>query len=174
MTGKISPPACGRRSDADNAPKAACARDRGFETGQKTEAILENSRLNDSSKAARRHPLNRGREKTRVMVGSWRMKAHNWHPSGECRSNRFPIDTRRSVDLSCVLGQVAAHVQNSGREEYMANVLRHRSGGSDHDDRDHDGSGGDGQYPPDDPDLKVSWRKLCLNFFRASDGPRQI
>jgi hypothetical protein len=56
----------------------------------------------------------------------------------------------------------------------MANVLRHRSGGSDHDDRDHDGSGGDGQYPPDDPDLKGSWRKLCLNFFRASDGPRQI
>ena len=37
--------------------------------------ILENSRLNDSSKAARRHPLNRGRKKTRVMVGSWRMKA---------------------------------------------------------------------------------------------------
>ena len=34
----------------------------------------------------------------------------------------------------------------------MAKVLRHRSGGSDHDDRDHDGSGGDGQYPPDDPE----------------------
>jgi hypothetical protein len=85
MTGKISPRACGRRSDADNAPKAACAGDRGFETGQKTGAILQNSRLDDSSKAARRHPLNRGREKTRVMVGSWRMKAHNWQPSGESR-----------------------------------------------------------------------------------------
>jgi hypothetical protein len=46
MTGKISPRACGRRSDANNAPKAACAGDRGFETGQKTGAILENSRLN--------------------------------------------------------------------------------------------------------------------------------
>jgi hypothetical protein len=45
--------------------------DRGFETGQKTGAILENSRLNDSSEAARRHPLNRGREKTRIMVWSW-------------------------------------------------------------------------------------------------------
>src|SRR5580704_7870392 len=41
--------------------------------------------LNDSSKAARHHPLNRGCEKTRVMVGSWRMKAHNWQPSGESR-----------------------------------------------------------------------------------------
>ena len=49
MTGKISRRAFGRRSDANNAPKAACAGDRGFETGQKTGAILENSRLNDSS-----------------------------------------------------------------------------------------------------------------------------
>ena len=83
MTGKRR--AFGRRS-ANNAPKAACAGDRGFETGQKTGAILENSRLNDSSKAARRRPLNRGCEKTRVMVGSWRMKAHNWQLSGESRS----------------------------------------------------------------------------------------
>jgi hypothetical protein len=69
-----------RRSDANNVPKAACAGDRGFETGQKTGAILENSPLNDSSKAARRHPLNRGREKTRIMVGSWWMTtpAANW------------------------------------------------------------------------------------------------
>jgi hypothetical protein len=43
MTGKISRRAFGRRSDANNAPKAACAEDRGFETGQKTGAILENS-----------------------------------------------------------------------------------------------------------------------------------
>jgi hypothetical protein len=71
--------------EANNAPKAACAGDRGFETDQKTGAILENSHLNDSSKAARRRPLNRGREKTRIMVGSWRMKAHNWQPSGESR-----------------------------------------------------------------------------------------
>src|ERR1700730_5304299 len=83
MTGKISPRACGRRSDANNAPKAACAGDRGFETGQKTGAILENSRLNNSSKAARRRPLNRGCEKTRVMIGSWRMKGHDWQPSEE-------------------------------------------------------------------------------------------
>jgi hypothetical protein len=61
MMGKISPRALGRRSDANDAPKGASARDRGFETGQKTGAILENSRLNGSSKAARRHPLNRGR-----------------------------------------------------------------------------------------------------------------
>jgi hypothetical protein len=88
MTGKVSPRACARRSDANNAPKAARAGDRGFETGQKTGAILENSRLNDSSKAARRRPLNRGCEKTRGMVGSWRMKAHNWQPSGESRSRR--------------------------------------------------------------------------------------
>src|SRR5580704_1944693 len=86
MTGKISPRACGRRSDANNAPKAACAGDRGFETGQKTGAILENSRINDSSKAARCRPLNRGCEKTRVMLRSWRMSAHNWQPSGESRS----------------------------------------------------------------------------------------
>ena len=45
MTGKISPRAFGRRSDANNAPKAAYAGGRGFETGQKTRAILENSRL---------------------------------------------------------------------------------------------------------------------------------
>jgi hypothetical protein len=83
--GKISPRAFGRRSGANNAPKTACAGDRGFETDQKTGAILENSRLNDSSKAATRRPLNRGCEKTRVMVGSWRMKAHNWQPSGESR-----------------------------------------------------------------------------------------
>jgi hypothetical protein len=87
MTGEISLRACGRRSDANNAPKAACAGHRGFETGRKTGAILENSLLNDSSKAARRHPLNRGCEKTRVMVRSWRMKAHNWQPSGESRLN---------------------------------------------------------------------------------------
>jgi hypothetical protein len=80
MTGKISRRAFGRRSDANNAPKAAC--NRGFETGQKTGAILENSRLNDSSEAARHRPLIRGREKTRIMVGSWRMKTHNWQPSG--------------------------------------------------------------------------------------------
>ena len=52
--GKNIAPAFDRRSDANNAPKAACAGDRGFETGQNTGAILENSRLNDSSKAARR------------------------------------------------------------------------------------------------------------------------
>jgi hypothetical protein len=49
MTGKISPRAIGRHSDADNAPKAARAGDRGFETGQKTkpsmlvQRYLENS-----------------------------------------------------------------------------------------------------------------------------------
>jgi hypothetical protein len=72
-------------SNANTAPKAACAGGRGFETGQKTGAILENSRLSDSTKAARRRPLNRGCEKTRVMVGSWRMTAHNWPPSGESK-----------------------------------------------------------------------------------------
>jgi hypothetical protein len=42
VKGKISRRAFGRRSDANKAPKAACAGDRGFETGQKTGAILEN------------------------------------------------------------------------------------------------------------------------------------
>src|ERR1700730_17466273 len=45
-----------------------------------------------SSKAARRRPLKRGREKTRIMVGSWRMKAHNWQPSGESRLMRLDHD----------------------------------------------------------------------------------
>jgi len=39
MRGKISFRAIGRRSDANNAPKAARAGDRGFETGQKTGTI---------------------------------------------------------------------------------------------------------------------------------------
>jgi hypothetical protein len=39
MRGKISFCAIGRRSDANNAPKAARAGDRGFETGQKTGTI---------------------------------------------------------------------------------------------------------------------------------------
>jgi hypothetical protein len=102
MTGKISPRACGRRSDANNAPKAACAGDRGFETGQKTGAILENSRLNDSSEAARRRPLNRGCEKTRVMVGSWRMKAHNWQPSGESRFKQTDDSSSGVAQVFCV------------------------------------------------------------------------
>jgi hypothetical protein len=46
---------------------------------------LGNASLNDSSKAARRRPLNGGRGKMRVMVGSWRMKADNWQPSGDSR-----------------------------------------------------------------------------------------
>ena len=100
MTGKISRRAFGRRSDANNAPKAACAGDRGFETGQKTGAILENPRLNDSSKAARRRPLNRGCEKTRVMVGSWRMKAHNWQPSWESRLSRSYAHWSRSSQFN--------------------------------------------------------------------------
>src|ERR1700730_1153104 len=109
MTGKISPRACGRRSEADNAPKAACAGDRGFETGQKTGAILENSRLNDSSKVARRRPLNRGCEKTRVMVGSWRMKAHNWQASGESRL------TKASAG-----GEISGHLFGSDDDETIA------------------------------------------------------
>ena len=52
LTGTISPRAIGRRSDANNAPKAARAGDRGFETGQKTgtsmlvQRYLENSGRN--------------------------------------------------------------------------------------------------------------------------------
>jgi Transposase DDE domain group 1 len=98
--GKISRRAFGRRSGDNNAPKAPCAGDRGFETGQKTGAILENSHLNDSGEAARHRPLIRGREKTRIMVGSWRMKAHNWQPSGESRLIRGkPSQVRRRRKL---------------------------------------------------------------------------
>jgi hypothetical protein len=62
----------GRRSDADNVPKAARVGDRTFETDLKTRTIHAGSALaaNDSSKAARWRPLNRGSEKTRIMVGS--------------------------------------------------------------------------------------------------------
>src|SRR4030081_1550278 len=109
MTGKISRRTFGRRSDANNAPKAACAGDRGFETGQKTGAILENSRLNDSSKAARRRPLNRGREKTRIMVGSWRMKAHNWQPSGESRVKGRKLKWKSPTSY-CAVAQRHANV----------------------------------------------------------------
>jgi hypothetical protein len=44
----------------------------GFKTGQKRATILENTCLNNSSKAATCRPLFRGCEKTRVMVSLFR------------------------------------------------------------------------------------------------------